>query len=68
MGEIVDLESYRRRRRRRALNTESSENRRQGERRQPRGDRSLPAAGPREAGGPDPNQAAKAGRDDPSGE
>lgn len=66
MGEIVDLESYRRRRKRRSIRTESSDSRPRGDRRQPSGDRSRP--GPREVGGTDSNRTARVEPGDASDE
>jgi hypothetical protein len=68
MGEIVDLESYRRRRKRRSIKTESSERRPRGDRRQPSGDRPHPRPGPREVGGTDSNQTARIESDEPADE
>jgi hypothetical protein len=70
MGEIVDLESYRKQRQRRASDSAASESAAAGRRRErsgaePKDHRSRPAIESIESGGAEADRAAKIDRDDP---
>ncbi len=70
MGEIVDLESYRKQRQRRASDSAASESAASGRRRErsgaePKDHRSRPAIESIESGGAEADRAAKIDRDDP---
>ena len=70
MGEIVDLESYRKQRQRRASESAVSESGAAGRRRErsgaePKDHRSRPAIESIEGGGAEAGRAAKIDRDDP---
>ncbi len=70
MGEIVDLESYRKQRQRRASDSAASEWAAAGRRRErsgaePKDHRSRPAIESIESGGAEADRAAKIDRDDP---
>lgn len=65
MGEIVDLESYRKRRQRRASESAAAGRRRERSGAEPKDRRSRPAIESVESGGGDGDRAAKIDRDDP---
>ena len=65
MGEIVDLESYRKRRRRRASESAAAGRRRERSGAKPKDHRSRPAIESIESNGAEADRAAKIDRDDP---
>ena len=65
MGEIVDLESYRKRRQRRASESALAGRRRERSGAEPKDHRSRPAIESIESGGTEADRAAKIDRDDP---
>ncbi|MFQ5776028.1 MAG: hypothetical protein ACE5GS_16020 [Kiloniellaceae bacterium] len=64
MGEIVDLDSYRKRRKRKAAESRSAGSRRHTERYQSRHDRTGTAVESLEAGRAEPDERGKIERDD----
>lgn len=64
MGEIVDLERYRKLRQRRSMKPEETDLRRTKERLRARRKGSQTTVEPIEAGGAEPDRTAKTGRDD----
>ncbi|MEE8505150.1 MAG: hypothetical protein V3S40_02900 [Kiloniellales bacterium] len=64
MGEIVDLERYRKLRKRRSMKSEDTDLRRTKERVRARRKGSQATTEPVEAGGAEPDRAAKIDRDD----
>ncbi len=65
MGEIVDLESYRKQRQRRASESAAGDRRRGRSGAEPKDHRSRPAFESIESGGAEVDRAAKIDRDDP---
>ncbi len=65
MGEIVDLESYRKQRQRRASESAASGHRRKRSGAEPKDHRSRPAIESVESGGAEADRAAMIDRDDP---
>ena len=65
MGEIVDLESYRKRRQRRASESALAGRRRKRSGAEPKDHRSRPVIESIESGGAEADRAAKIDRDDP---
>ena len=65
MGEIVDLESYRKQRQRRASESAAAGRRRGRSGAEPKDHRSRPAIESIESGGAEADRAAKIDRDDP---
>ena len=68
MGEIVDLESYRKRRRRRASESAVAGRRRGRSGAEPKDHRARPAIESIESGGAESDRVAKNERDEPKGE
>lgn len=64
MGEVVDLQSYRRRRKGRAAQPRGAIGRRPAERVQPRGDGPRPVPDSPASARPAPDSSAKVGRDE----
>jgi hypothetical protein len=65
MGEIVDLERYRKRRQRQASESAAADRRRERSGAEPKDRRSRPAIESIESGGAEADRAARIDRDDP---